>query len=353
MNLSVYLNEDIDTIATYLNRFPKEAVDYVFISFQYGVSIESNEDKIYFFNKMKAISKLCHSLAMKIIVDISPDTLTIFKEDDIFSFLEKVAIDVIRIDYGFDDQMIRALSKKYIIALNASTLNQQKITALGIEASRLIACHNFYPKNGSGLPESLFITKNLELQHLGISVAAFIPGDENLRGPLYEGLPTIEKQRATGLINNYLEMKNRYYVNAIFVGDMGIKPETISQIESLQRNEITCRMRINQKILPVVQQLLDQPLQTRSDCSACYIRSSETRNYFKNSVISSEHNDLRVRGSVTIDNEKYGRYQGEINIMLVDMPADSRTNVIGKIDEKDLEQLELMASGTTIKFEKE
>lgn len=41
----------------------------------------------------------------------------------------------------------------------------------------------------------------------------------------------------------------------------------------------------------------------------------------------------RLAGSVTIDNENYGRYTGEIQITRSDLRADSRVNVIGRIPE--------------------
>lgn len=42
---------------------------------------------------------------------------------------------------------------------------------------------------------------------------------------------------------------------------------------------------------------------------------------------------LRRRGSVTVDNENYGRYTGEIQITRSDLKADRRVNVIGQIPE--------------------
>ena len=41
----------------------------------------------------------------------------------------------------------------------------------------------------------------------------------------------------------------------------------------------------------------------------------------------------RLRGTITIDNELYGRYSGEIQMIRSDLKADSRVNVIGRIPE--------------------
>ena len=40
-----------------------------------------------------------------------------------------------------------------------------------------------------------------------------------------------------------------------------------------------------------------------------------------------------VRGDVVILNDGYGRYKGELHIVLKDMPNDGRKNVIGHLPE--------------------
>ena len=42
----------------------------------------------------------------------------------------------------------------------------------------------------------------------GFTTQAFFAGDENLRGPLYEGLPTLEKQRYYSPLASILELQN-------------------------------------------------------------------------------------------------------------------------------------------------
>ena len=39
----------------------------------------------------------------------------------------------------------------------------------------------------------------------------------------------------------------------------------------------------------------------------------------------------RVAGSITIDNEKYLRYSGEIQVVREGLKADERVNVIGRV----------------------
>ena len=51
-------------------------------------------------------------------------------------------------------------------------------------------------------------------------------------------------------------------------------------------------------------------------------------------TIESEQTEARPVGTVTIDNEKYGRYMGEIQVTLVDLPKDEKVNTITRIIEK-------------------
>ena len=65
----------------------------------------------------------------------------------------------------------------------------------------------------------------------------------------------------------------------------------------------------------------------RRDVNDYFIRSS-IRN--KGSEILPLNTVERKLYDVTIDNVKFGRYQGEVGIMKQNLPADERVNVIGK-----------------------
>ncbi len=62
-------------------------------------------------------------------------------------------------------------------------------------------------------------------------------------------------------------------------------------------------------------------------------------------TIELEQTEARPVGTVTIDNEKYGRYMGEIQVTLVDLPKDEKVNTITRIIEKDQTILPLIKAG--------
>ncbi|WP_230136734.1 DUF871 domain-containing protein, partial [Peribacillus frigoritolerans] len=58
----------------------------------------------------------------------------------------------------------------------------------------------------------------------------------------------------------------------------------------------------------------------------------------------------RSLGSITKDNDAYGRYRGEVQICKRDLGADHRVNVIGRVIEEDIPLLSLLKPGQTIKL---
>jgi hypothetical protein len=59
----------------------------------------------------------------------------------------------------------------------------------------------------------------------------------------------------------------------------------------------------------------------------------------------------RRRGMVTVDNERYGRYSSEVQILLADLEADSRVNCCGQISEEDMWKLDFYRQGFDYQFQ--
>ena len=58
----------------------------------------------------------------------------------------------------------------------------------------------------------------------------------------------------------------------------------------------------------------------------------------------------REVGAITMDNERYGRYQGELQIVKRPLEADDRVNVIGEVCEASKGLLQYIKEGTKFKF---
>jgi len=68
--------------------------------------------------------------------------------------------------------------------------------------------------------------------------------------------------------------------------------------------------------------------------------------------ITSRNTIERRAFSVTIDNEEYQRYSGELQIVLKDLPADERVNVAGYIPGDECILVSQINPGTKFRFRK-
>ena len=66
--------------------------------------------------------------------------------------------------------------------------------------------------------------------------------------------------------------------------------------------------------------------------------------------IPPKNTKARLTGSITMDNDRYGRYRGEVQITLCDLPADERVNVVGRVVEDDWLLLSYLKPGQKVRF---
>jgi hypothetical protein len=104
------------------------------------------------------------------------------------------------------------------------------------------------------------------------------------------------------------------------------------------------------EILSEVEQIHTNREDPARDC----IRSMESRLYgsFGEKSLKPANTIIRNMGSITIDNELYGRYGGELQIMLTNLPSDEKVNVIGMIIEDDLSLLQYIGAGKKFKLKR-
>ena len=182
---------------------------------------------------------------------------------------------------------------------------------------------------------------------MGIELMAFIQG-EDLRGPLFEGLPTLESQRNMKPYVAYMEMKYLYNLDNILVGDLGISSKQIELISAAEKdNIILLPCTINEKY----HEYLNRDLTVRDDSPDNLLRIKESRMYASfNREIEPENTVERTKGSITVDNIKYLRYSGELQICKKDYPICEKVNVIGHIDDEYLSLLNIVNRGSRIRL---
>ena len=188
---------------------------------------------------------------------------------------------------------------------------------------------------------------------------AFVKGDE-LRGPVYEGLPTVEKHRNKRFLTSCLDLL-LLDTDIVLVGDIDISDKNMKDFKYLNKGIVPLRNFNNI--------LTDRVFKDRIDFSEYIIRAvvdvniGESRKSFCEYITKElEKNRINLKeiscngpikkGDILVSNEKYLRYEGELEIALQDLGIDEKRCVVSKIIDEDMELLDYVRVVDRFLFEK-
>ena len=301
----------------------------VFLSLHIGEEFDAS-----FCRRAEEICREVADMGYRIIADVSPKTVAQFGCRDLTELAAKLRLWALRIDYGFSPQEMEAMAEKMPIVLNASTTTVDDARAIAAKGGCVMAMHNFYPRPETGLDEEYLRDTTQLLKRAGLKVLAFVPGDLQKRGPVFEGLPTLEVHRSCLPSAAFADLFLNYGIEEIFVGDPGLSETEQQRIDRFCREGI---LSIPCEIHPNWHYLYDQVFTCRADSPRWLVRFQESRIYSCQGQTTEPYNCReRRQGSLTIDNLRYGRYSGEIMLIRSDLQADDRVNVIGHVPENAL-----------------
>lgn len=311
-------------IIAYLEKMQQLQVSSVFSSLQIP-----GDDPGTLQDTLAQVGPLFRRQGLEFVVDVSPRTFRNFTLEQLRSW----GVTSLRIDNGMEPQEIAEISHDFRIVLNASTLNDPFLDALQQHGfhGELEAWHNYYPRRNTGLDVRFFEARNNWLKAHGMRSAAFFAGNSELRGTVFEGLPTLERHRTMPPFQAYLELQDRYGLDNILLGDFDLAEPDFTQLKAL-RGRSTLLLHVQDLHEPAI---LHRPLRNRIDIARDVIRADAFRRQNKTSY-PPRNNVARSVGTVTIDNVDYGRYMGELQIDLCPLPADPRINVVAQVCEPDL-----------------
>lgn len=334
---SVYLSQP-ETVEAALAREDARGVP-LFLSLH--ISEEMNET--YCAHAREACRKLAEK-GYQIIADVSVKTCAVFHQPDLALLARELGLYALRVDYGLKTEEICALAAVLPIAANASTVSLSAAEQIARAGKQVFAIHNFYPRPETGLDRAQFDRRTARLRELGYRVYAFIPGDEALRGPIREGLPTLEEHRSCGPASAHMDLCERNACDGVFVGDPGLSSGEEARIRLYQTQGI---LSLPCTMAKAYTHLLNRPFACREDSPASLVRVKESRVYScQGKIVEPENCAIRPRGSITMDNARYLRYSGEVMITRQDFPADPRVNVIGQVREGGLLLLDFIGPET-------
>nr|WP_051356250.1 MupG family TIM beta-alpha barrel fold protein [Clostridium intestinale] len=277
---------------------------------------------------------------MEVYGDFGPDSfkrlnLSLNEIDKIHDF----GLSGVRVDYGYSDNKIADFSHKIKIFLNASTVSEEQVKSLkslGANFQNIEAWHNFYPRPETGLSKEYLIEKNKLFKNYGMKVSAYVEGDKVKRGPLHLGLPTLEEHRGGSTYHNAVELLYDCNVDNVYVGDIEAEQSTLERMSYLKDNTIILYYN-KENTIRSYDDLLNKIYTNRSDEARDVVRAMESRGYASINDINVERDNIkeRVKGSITIDNNGYKRYMGEIQIAKRTLVINENVNVIGEIINED------------------
>ncbi|OPX46539.1 DUF871 domain-containing protein [Clostridium thermobutyricum] len=292
---------------------------------------------------------------MDIISDISPNTFRFLDLENMdLEGLHNMGVKTIRIDFGYTEEEISIMSKNTYgikIQLNASTITEEFFEILDSFSpnyENMDALHNFYPRIGTAISEECMIEKNTSLKSRGIKTCAFVQSNNRKRSPLNDGLPTLEDHRGLEVIeaaNHLFALGNE----SVFIGDSLPSLKELEDLASLDPNVIELDIEVKTED-KVILRLLDEVYSARTDEARDAIRASESRLILNGDTIEPFNTIDKKIGDITIDNKDYLRYMGELQILKVKNAADSRTNVVASILQKDFYLLKYINGGKKFHF---
>ncbi|WP_413382651.1 DUF871 domain-containing protein [Alkalihalobacillus sp. 1P02AB] len=338
--VSIFLGQrSQEQINEYLTTMKEHGFQTIFTS----LHIPEDDSSMYI-KELKQLGEWAVQHNMELIADISPSSLSLLG-----SSIEIKGLSGLRIDYGIGAEEIVRLSKVMRVVLNASTLTDsffEELLEKGLNLANVEAWHNYYPRPETGLAKHSFIQKNRQLKQCGIKIAAFVPGEGEKRGPINKGLPTLEQHRHVSPFAAAVELWRECGVDKVIIGDPWLSKESAQTFSTYDKGVITFRTTFLKASEPT-KELIEQVHYERLDSARDVIRSATSRSYaqtgkFHVPIVSTVE---RPRGSITIDNERYGRYQGELQITKKSLPAHDAVNVVGYVVPEDQLLLDVIKPG--------
>ncbi|EOT44236.1 MupG family TIM beta-alpha barrel fold protein [Enterococcus columbae] len=348
LGFSIYLNETNDTISKKINHMKSHGFSVIFSSINLP-----EYNKVQVDDKINFLLSIIKNMGMKLILDVNNVTVNEYSIIEKIAYFDLTSQVYLRLDDGFSLEKIINIAEKNQIVLNASTLTTELILELekqNLDFTKVLACHNYYPREDTGLDEKYFQTINKQLRNKKIKTIAFFGNSDATyaRGPIFSGLPTLEIHRYSHPLVSAINLLEKYNCDYAILSDLGLSNEMLDQFD-YYFCEKTVLLRVTEVNFEFQAELLSTHC-SRNDISKNVIRCQQSRRRNNGVIRADVYPKARVVGSVTLDNENYLRYMGELQITKIPLAADRRVNKIAQVIDEDLELLLYITSGRIFKF---
>ncbi|QFF98072.1 DUF871 domain-containing protein [Psychrobacillus glaciei] len=297
--------------------------------------------------KLQEINQFAQQLGCEITADIAPEVFEALSLTfrDIGYFKEHYCLDALRLDMGFTGQeeafmSLDASNMKVELNISNGTKYVENILSYQPNRENIIGCHNFYPREYTGLSRPHFLKASKLFKDNQLHTAAMISSQHAKFGPwelTLNGLPTLEEHRHLPIAVQAKDLWHTGLIDDLIIGNMYASEDELKALGSLNRHKLELAVVTSLQMNELEERVMfDEPHFNRGDVSAYVIRSTQSRvKYKKNSFPAHDTNEI-VAGDVTIDNDLDIRYKGELQVARKSMPNAGCTNVVGKVISEEL-----------------
>ncbi|WP_285767054.1 MupG family TIM beta-alpha barrel fold protein [Peribacillus sp. SI8-4] len=292
----------------------------------------------------KDVISYAKTLDMEVILDVAPAVFDKFdiSYDDL-GFFAEMGADGVRLDLGFDGLKEAKMTFNPYglkIELNMSNDVEYLLNILTHQANKnqLIGCHNFYPQKFTGLPYEFFISCCKRFKEQGIRTAAFVTSQMGEIGPwdINDGLCTLEQHRELSIDVQAKHLWATGLIDDVIIGNAYASEAELKMLGALQRDMVELKVELQSNASPIEQQVaLEEIHIRRGDISEYMVRSVEVRKKYGKEDFAARETVPQQNGDVFIGNDSFGKYKGELQVILRDMPMDERKNLVAQVVEEE------------------
>lgn len=321
-------------------------------------SLHLPEAQVEDWQEVRRLLERAASAGMSIAADVSRASLAEFGADPKnMAPLARLGIETLRLDHGFTmEETVRIIrAGGFTFQINAGAMNRDEVLRLekeGIPLERLIAIHNFYPRRETGVSLDFYRRQNRMFREYGMKTGGFLPSLKEPRAPLFEGLPTVEAHRRMRTAEAAAELAAEGLADIVYFGDPAPSEDDWRAAQQAVSGLIELRVQWLEPLPEPLVPLLGAVHTNPWDGAELVIRTPLGRPFVREHGFDPVPRYTRERpvGTVTMDNSRYVRYFGEVQITRTDLPADERVNVLGRVIPEDRPLLRQIGSGTKYRF---
>lgn len=342
IGISIYPEKStVEVDQRYLEKASQLGYTRLFLSL-----LEIVGDQAEIIAKFKHLITYAKQLGFEVILDINPgifEQLGISYRD--LTFFAELGADGIRLDLGFSGVEEAAMSHnpfdlKIDINMSHGTAAIDNIMSRQPRTGYIIGSHNFYLHRYTGLDWNFFLETSRKFKKYNIPTTAFITAPSGTFGPwpMQEGICTIEAHRDLPIETQAAHMMYSDVIDCTVIANAYASDEELEAVATVAKSDcVPIRIKFYEGVSEIERQIiLSTPHIYRGEVSSYLVRTkSDQRKLYKDQSIEAHLQEPIEYGDITINNDAYLQYKGELQIAKCPRPKDEKVNRVASIIESD------------------